>query len=269
MSQGRLRDAPPVPDGDPGPTHPWYTRLGLRQPPGRTLAELAARGWMAGWGWLAPAAPVFMRLAALPLGPYKDKRRLLRHLRGHPYISPRAQIHCPRLAAAPECLIDDEVTIFALPGSRGDVTLERGVHLYRGTILELGAGPGSIHIGAHTHLQPGCVLNAYVADIRIGAGCMIGAHCALMPYQHRTTDMARPMREQGLTSRGPVVLEDDVWLGVHVCVLDGVTIGRGAIIGAGAVVTHDIPPYAVAGGVPARVLRSREEPEALHDHGQA
>jgi acetyltransferase-like isoleucine patch superfamily enzyme len=217
------------------------------------------------WGRLAPAAPVFMRLAALPLGPYKDKRQLLPYLRGHAYISPRAQIHCPRLAVASQCLIDDEVTLYALPGARGSITLDPGVHLYRGTILELGAGPGSIHIGAHTHLQPGCVLNAYVADIRIGAGCMIGAQCAFMPYQHRASDPTRPMREQGLTSRGPVVLEDDVWLGVKVCVLDGVRIGRGAIVGAGAVVTHDVPSYAVVGGVPARVLRSRQEPEAHHD----
>jgi acetyltransferase-like isoleucine patch superfamily enzyme len=114
-------------------------------------------------------------------------------------------------------------------------------------------------------LQPGCVLNAYVADIRIGAGCMIGAHCAFMPYQHRASDSTRPMREQGLTSRGPVVLEDDVWLGVNVCVLDGVRVGRGAIVGAGAVVTHDVPSYAVAVGVPARVLRRRQDPEARHD----
>jgi acetyltransferase-like isoleucine patch superfamily enzyme len=54
------------------------------------------------------------------------------------------------------------------------------------------------------------------------------------------------------------VLEDDVWLGVNVAVMDGVTIGQGAIVGAGAVVTKDIPPYAIAGGVPARLIGVRK-----------
>jgi galactoside O-acetyltransferase len=78
-----------------------------------------------------------------------------------------------------------------------------------------------------------------------------------MPYQHGFAETGRPMREQPLTSKGDIVLADDVWLGVNVAVMDGVTIGQGAIIGAGAVVTKDIPPYTIAGGVPARVLRAR------------
>jgi acetyltransferase-like isoleucine patch superfamily enzyme len=126
-------------------------------------------------------------------------------------------------------------------------------------VVELGAGSGSITIGAHTHLQPGCILNALVSNIVIGSNCMIGAHCAFMPYQHGFTDCSRPMNKQPLTSRGDIVLEDDVWLGVRVTVMDGVVIGQGAIIGAGAVVTKDVPPYTIAAGVPARVIRDRGE----------
>ena len=88
---------------------------------------------------------------------------------------------------------------------------------------------------------------------------MIASRCAFMPYQHGFADTHRPMREQPLTSRGDIVIEDDVWLGVGVTVMDGVTIGQGAIIGAGAVVTKDIPPYTIAGGVPARVIGARVE----------
>jgi acetyltransferase-like isoleucine patch superfamily enzyme len=76
------------------------------------------------------------------------------------------------------------------------------------------------------------------------------------------------MREQPLTSRGDIVLEDDVWLGANVVVLDGVTIGRGAIVGAGAVVTQSIPPYAIAGGVPARVIRYRTPEKGNHEKTQ-
>jgi acetyltransferase-like isoleucine patch superfamily enzyme len=93
---------------------------------------------------------------------------------------------------------------------------------------------------------------------------MVAHRCAFMPYQHSFSDTHRPMREQSLTSKGDIVIEDDVWLGLHVCVMDGVTIGRGAVVGAGAVVTQEIPPYAVVGGVPARVIRFRETEEP-HD----
>ena len=97
---------------------------------------------------------------------------------------------------------------------------------------------------------------------------MIAPRCAFTPYQHGFADTQRPMREQPLTSNGDIVIEDDVWLGLNVCVMDGVTIGTGAIIGAGAVVTKDIPPFAIAGGVPARVLRDRNR-ETLRSISQA
>ncbi|NUQ39504.1 MAG: hypothetical protein HUU23_17315 [Caldilineales bacterium] len=64
---------------------------------------------------------------------------------------------------------------------------------------------------------------------------------------------------QPITSKGDIVIEDDVWLGVGAIVLDGVTIGRGAVIGAGAVVTESIPAYAIAVGAPARVVGHRRQ----------
>jgi len=64
-------------------------------------------------------------------------------------------------------------------------------------------------------------------------------------------------------SKGPIIIEDEVWIGTNVIVLSGVTIGKGAIIGAGAVVTSDIPPYAIAGGNPARVLKYRFDREVI------
>jgi acetyltransferase-like isoleucine patch superfamily enzyme len=104
-------------------------------------------------------------------------------------------------------------------------------------------------------------LNAFKSNIFIGANCMIATGCAFMPYQHGFADTRHPVRKQPLTSRGDIIIEDDVWLGVNASVMDGITIGQGAIIGAGAVVTQDIPAHAIAVGVPARVIRFREERE--------
>jgi len=214
--------------------------------------------WIRAMLSLSVISPLFTRLAGLPLGPYKDKRKLLRYLGNRPYISPNAQISCARLDIGPKCFIDDYVTIYAHKGAQGGVHLDSNVHLYRWSVVELGKGEGRLTVGSNTFIQSGCILKAFVGNITIGANCMIADHCALTPYQHGFADIQRPMREQPLTSQGNIVLEDNVWLGLNVCVMDGVTIGQGAIVGAGAVVTKDIPPYAVAGGVPARVIRLRE-----------
>ena len=232
--------------------------LSRSQPIAKTLRETASLAWIRMMLLLAPISPLFLGLAGFPLGPYKDKRKLLRYLGDRPYVSPRAQISCPRLEAGPQCFIDDYVTIYAHKGARGGVTLDRDVAIYRWSVVDLGKGEGNVRNGSHTHIQSWCILNAFIGNIVIGANCMIAAGCAFMPYQHSFADIDRPMREQSLTSRGDVVIEDDVWLGLHVCVMDGVTIGRGTVVGAGAVVTKDVPPYAIAGGVPARVIGFRE-----------
>ncbi len=234
-----------------------------RQPLGKKIGQMVSRTWLRSLLHLAAISPRFLRLAERSVGIYKDRKKLLRHLGPHAYISPLAQVGSVALRLGPKCLIDDYVTIYAHPNAQGSITLGEHVCLYRWSVVELGAGAAAITIGAHTHLQAGCILNAMVSNIIIGSNCMIGAQCAFMPYQHSFTDLSRPMNKQPLTSRGDIVLEDDVWLGVRVTVMDGVVIGKGAIIGAGAVVTKDVPPYAIAAGVPARVIRSRTERGAV------
>jgi acetyltransferase-like isoleucine patch superfamily enzyme len=230
-----------------------------RQPLAKTLREMMVRTWVRSMVQLSAVAPFCLRLAELPLGPYKDKRILLRYLGDRPYISPLAQVSCANLQLGPKCFIDDFVTIYAHPQAQGAIHLERNVHLYRWSIIELGNGSGTLRIGANTYLQAGCVLNPFISNITIGANCMIATRCVFMPYQHGHADPNLPMREQPLTSRGDIVIEDDVWLGAQVCVMDGVVIGKGAIVGAGAVVTKDVPPNTLAVGVPARVIRQRHE----------
>jgi acetyltransferase-like isoleucine patch superfamily enzyme len=202
----------------------------------------------------AVLGPAFAWLAGLPLGPYKAKWPLANITR-KPYISPRAQVACPDIVFGRGCFIDDYVTVYAGLG-QGRVILGNRVHLNRGTIVEVGLG-GQVSIGDDTHIQSYCSLSGYMGGIRIGARSLVAPGCGLYPYQHGHDDLMRPMAQQGLTSQGDIVMDDDVWLGTGVKVLEGVHIGHGAIVAAGAVVISDIPAYAVAVGVPARVVRFR------------
>ena len=94
---------------------------------------------------------------------------------------------------------------------------------------------------------------------RIGDHVMMGADCTVITRNHRSDRVDVPMMQQGFEEERPVVIGDDVWIGDRVTILPGVHIGRGCIIGAGAVVTKDIPEYTVAAGVPARVIRYRKD----------
>lgn len=110
-------------------------------------------------------------------------------------------------------------------------------------------GDGS-NIGAFSYI--GC--SGY---IEIGKNVMMGPRVNLMAENHNFERVDMPMKEQGVT-RSFIKIEDDVWLGVGSTVTAGVTVGQGSIIAAGAVVTKDVPPFSVVGGVPARIIKSRK-----------
>src|SRR5690606_21616381 len=93
--------------------------------------------------------------------------------------------------------------------------------------------------------------------IQIGNHVRIAPHVMMIAGNHVFRDTTRPITTQGL-EHAPIVVEDDVWIAGRVTITAGVTIGRGSVIAAGAVVTRDIPPFSVAAGVPARVIRSRQ-----------
>ena len=91
----------------------------------------------------------------------------------------------------------------------------------------------------------------------IGNVVDIAPNCAFYSYDHGFAP-DRPIREQPLKTKGDIVIEDEVWIGVGVIVLNGVRIGKGAVIAAGSVVVKDIPKYAIAVGAPARVVKMRD-----------
>lgn len=134
------------------------------------------------------------------------------------------------------------------------------IHLGNRVAIERNVDIGSledtcIHIDEDTFIAPDVCISG-PGDIKIGKHCMIAAHSGIYANNHVFTDPLSPIRLQGVTRKG-IVIEDDCWLGHGVTVLDGVTIGQGSVIGAGAVVNKDIPPFSVAVGIPARVIKSR------------
>jgi acetyltransferase-like isoleucine patch superfamily enzyme len=106
-----------------------------------------------------------------------------------------------------------------------------------------------------------CSLNPHVTmagKVVLGDGVRIASHAALYGFNHNFDRLDVPIWMQGLTEEG-IVVEDDVWIGTHVSVCDGVTIGAHSIVAAGAVVTKDVPPFSIVAGVPARVIGDRRD----------
>lgn len=118
-------------------------------------------------------------------------------------------------------------------------------------------GGGRIIIGNRVRFNERVHLNASVGGrIEIGDNVLIGPGVVLRASDHRFSRIDIPIAEQGHDA-GVIIIGDDVWMGANVTVLAGVAIGDGAVVAAGAVVTKDVVPYAVVGGVPARVIGSR------------
>lgn len=159
-----------------------------------------------------------------------------------------------------------------------NIHLGHGVYLDQGSYLH--ACPNGIDIGSNTFVMHGAVLHVYNfrdlpnSWIRIGKDSLIGEYSVIrgqggvtigdrvytspftqiIAVNHVFDDPKQSFVEQGITAQG-IVIEDDVWLGSGAIITDGVHIGKGAVVAAGAVVTKDVPPHTVVGGVPARLIR--------------
>ena len=116
----------------------------------------------------------------------------------------------------------------------------------------------SIEIGDNTRINGSCI-HAY-SKITIGKNCLVAANCQIIDGSGHDLSMDDPAnRVNTLGDAKPIVIEDNVWLGINCIVLPGVTIGEGAVIAAGSVVTRDVPAMAVVGGNPAKVIKQYGE----------
>jgi maltose O-acetyltransferase len=135
--------------------------------------------------------------------------------------------------------------LFRFCGQR--VNVEKGADFYTGWELE---------IGDDSSLGINCMVPY---DLKVGRDVMMGPNVTVIGDSHRFDNRGIATRLQGTVAYPPVRIEDDVWIGTRAIILPGVKIGKGAIIGAGAVVTKDVPAYAISAGNPARVIRFRDE----------
>jgi acetyltransferase-like isoleucine patch superfamily enzyme len=117
--------------------------------------------------------------------------------------------------------------------------------------------PAMVSVGDNCYLGDGVQFYPWNERIVIGNNVLIAAGVRMITRKHGFADLDRPMSDQGYTN-APIHIEDDVWIGFGAIILPGVTVGRGAIVGAGAVVTRDVTPYTIVGGVPARLIRRRQ-----------
>ena len=142
--------------------------------------------------------------------------------------------------------------------------LDGRLEVGRDALLEPGVwitmpAPAQVRIGSGTFLNLG-VMVAALALVEIGDHCMLANGCFVTDADHRVDDLSLPITWQGFTSSGPTRIGDNVWCGANVVVTSGVTVGERCVIGANSVVTRDLPPFSVAAGAPARVLREIEHP---------
>lgn len=168
-------------------------------------------------------------------------------------IHPSAVIDVLGKANLPETtVLEPQAVIFI--GAAGVLDLGERNILYPHASIRI--DKGWMKTGTDVSFGPGVIIYEPRGGLEIGNHCLIAGGVAICGAEHGTDRTDIPMREQ-VGKVGKIVIEDDVWLGMRVVVTPGVTIGQGSIIGAGSVVTRDIPPYSVAWGTPCEVQRKR------------
>ena len=163
--------------------------------------------------------------------------------------------HPYKMSIGESTAIDNDCMLCARGCEDGGFRIANDVIISRGSFIQ--SKSGNIEIGENCSIGVQCYIGA-VNDIRIGNHVLIAGQCYIGGGRYPMERNGIPMKSQGAYSNGPLEIGDDVWIGSGVIIMDNIKIGEGAVIGAGAVVTRDVAPYTIVGGVPAKPLGSRE-----------
>jgi acetyltransferase-like isoleucine patch superfamily enzyme len=155
--------------------------------------------------------------------------------------------------------------VFIGPRVRFEIGRRATVHLGRWSWIghgsQIRAHEGEVRIGSKTVLGQECTITAY-QHVSIGRECIVADRVMLIDFDHAIADVERPIRQQGISKRD-VRLGHNLWVGFGAVFLRGVTVGDNSVVGTYAVVNRDVPANAVVAGIPARVVRMRDEPRTL------
>jgi len=166
--------------------------------------------------------------------------------------------HGSKIVLGDNIIIDDNVLLDAKGESNSGISIASNTIISRNCVLSCKGG--DINFGANGTLGINSLIHAVEgSNVSIGDDVVIGAYSYFIGgggYHSEERDV--PFKQQGALCRGGVRVDDNVWIGSHVQLLDGVSVGTGCIIGAGAVVTQRIDKYTVSGGVPAKTIKMRE-----------
>lgn len=182
-------------------------------------------------------------------------RFLFKHLGKGAVIGPGVTLRQPgKISIGNGCVIDEHARLSVQGSGPAEIRLGHGVFVGRGSIINTRGG--AVDIADHTTIGSYCRIST-LASVTIGKYGMIAAYCYIGGGNHGSHRTDIPMALQEPEDRGGVRIGDDVWIGAHTTVADGVTIGRGSIIGAMSFVNKDVSEYSIAFGCPAKVFRKR------------
>ena len=199
-------------------------------------------------GWVPGALGLALRVKLFPLlmgrvgkGVYFGQNVVLRH----PH----------KIKIGDNVVIDDHVVLDAKGFDNDGILIGNGVFIGRGTIFN--CKNGDIILGDRVNVGFNCHIYS-ASQVKLGKNVLLAANCYLIGGTHKYDRLDLSPLEQGRESKG-IELKENIWLGSNVQVMDGVTIGHDTIIGTSAVVNQDIPDYSIAAGLPAKVIKSRDD----------